>query len=238
MSLDDHSHDSTIVDTLHPHLQDPTDMGNLLLTGKALIEACSADTSTLFLNMLMDIPTTRNRFLGDPINDVIQAIEKVGEGLRCLSMVECVVAKSTLATIARYGSSIGGLLLQCYNPSQSNRCRDRGERCEDPTDEDMANVLKSCPMLKFLWVDSLASPGFFGNKCWKSLEGGCCPLLQILWINSVKSTCAKRDISTAKPAFIRQILAGDNPLSRSLKFSMINPDSEYTSITSSPPDNS
>ncbi|KAL7544518.1 hypothetical protein ACHAWF_007894 [Thalassiosira exigua] len=210
-NLEDHSDDRKIVDGCHLDLICP-DKGCTYLTGPQLLAALddargldeNGLVECLFLNGAQSNPGSQL-----DAEEIAKVIARCRETLLCASLTECKLSAAVLSALASCKKLRGLILENC-------QLRGTGEEC--PSDSKLAEVLRSCPDLRWLFVKA----SIFGQACWDVLATpDACPKLDVLWVDSPLQTAERADAARGNPDSIRGALEGRRGV---LKLCMINPD--------------
>lgn len=202
--LANHYDDTSIVDTVHADLVDPTKQGKCLLTSTSLDDATHEKTECIFMNLFASA-CPRTGFRGHP-EVVAKCIRKASDTLVCFSIVESTLTKDILLALATC-KRLSGLLI--------DDCALEGVSPQD-ADEALALVLKTFHRMRWLHVGGKRST-IFGESCWKVLEEGSCPLLEVLWIDTIGGRVTETSAGY-------RALGPASVLPRQLKLTMINSD--------------
>ena len=215
-NLNEHVNDTTIVDGCHLNLVHPEN-GRTYLTcpnlDKAIVNGNAVSgtrgVECLFLNGAQSNP-------GSTISadDIASCITKCKDTLLCLAMTECKINVHLLTTIASC-KKLRGLTLENCQLCDGETTR--------PNDAMLANVLRSCPDLRWVFVKT----SIFGTECWNVLAEGMagtnCPNLEVLWVDSPMHTLDRTHITRGDHDTIRRVL-NQRSGGGSLELCMINPD--------------
>ena len=224
-ALDDHADDDSIVDGCHAGLFIPNHSArrsDILLSGDVLVASCSASTRCIFVNCFA-ARGSRNGFLCAGYNGTALArgIAATEGSLQCFSAVESAVTEAELDALCQCPELRGSMLVQCGS--------EFGEAGAKPAnDEAMARVLRSCPKLRWLFVQPSSSP-YFGTACFEALARGCCPDLELLWVTGEDRESGLVGRCYADPASVRRALCPGSALASTLRVCMIAPDNEMVS---------
>jgi hypothetical protein len=158
---------------------------------------------------MKDLPS--NKFKGHPsTTDLVRAIKATNGGLLGITLTEGVLSKGILTAISGC-KNLRCLLLDATSIAETRY----GDDDDGPTDEALAGLLRSCPKLKFIFVQMSGNRNpYFGKKSWDALTDGCCPALEVLWVGARVGTFPSH------VEYARKALTGTT-LGRQLKLKMI-----------------
>ena len=204
-NLDDHSNDETIVDACHLDLVNKEDGGSTFCTPENLKKAVHPGTTCIFMNNYQRSPCKPQSLL--------DSIQTCAGSLQCIALSETYISNNILQAVAScpnlLGITLDMLMMNTGGSSHSTA-----------TDEGLAAVLRSCPKLKWLFVQN---DKIFGTACWTALAGGACPSLEVLWVRATLFDDNFFDKAVGDVSVIRSVLASRDP---SLKLCMVNPDKD------------
>ena len=189
---------------------------DILLTGAALVAACTPATKALFLNCFAG-QKGESKCAGWSPTAVADAVDATKGGLQVFSCVEGEVSGGDLTALANCTGLRGLLIDQCRAGSTGGALSDAA----------MASLLRASPHLRWLWVGGVR-PAIFGDLAWAALASGSCPHLELLWIDQSRPG-EMIGRSFAAPAAVRRALGPGTALARSLQVCMINPDTKAKS---------
>jgi hypothetical protein len=207
-NLNDHANDDTILDTFHTDLYHHK-TGHHCLTAETLLACTKPNMECLFLTNFSKGSHDENS------KAIVQAIQTCSANLKCITLNACTMSLDILEALAKCPQLRG--LLFAFNETGTYY----GDDSSTKYDAAMAKILKSCPQLRWLYMDYFP----FHGACWDALDDGAvCPELQVLWIACPVSKDGRMHVTAGNHDTIRNVLRN-----RALPLLMINPDTELQS---------